>query len=361
MIEARAATLMTDGEARFAEATAARSFTPEERQMLELGRLRASASFSTLRAAIRFPDRTFLTTMASADPRPDWLALSGSMHRPYPSRKSAPCRAAEHSSTSSPHCLRTSRTISTLRAWTQRANSSCVGFCGTTEHRPSRTENRSRPGPSGNSHPRPGCQLLSPRRSVGHRLRRRSGSVRWGRLGRRLSAWANPFVLMGIEAAPPTTIPLRVLSSSAGYTYVSVASLRRSGNTHSVFNLRGRIASHRDNRPIRPVAPERTLQVTRRWQRVSDRAPILVKWGEKDDAHREICVLSALSEYLRTIVEPTFEDFCRNPSSARHGFLACLVTSTAIDRAGRPGRPGNLTKQWRDASADFRDSRYDRA
>jgi hypothetical protein len=64
--------------------------------------------------------------------------------------------------------------------------------------------------------------------------------------------------------------------------------------------------------------------------------------------------MSTLSEYLDTIVEPTFEDFCRNPKSMRHAFLACVVAYHAIDRAGpRPGKPGNLTKQWREASVYF--------
>jgi hypothetical protein len=64
--------------------------------------------------------------------------------------------------------------------------------------------------------------------------------------------------------------------------------------------------------------------------------------------------MSLLCDYLDTIVEPTFEDFCRNPKSMRHAFLACVAAYHAIDRAGpRPGKPGNLKKQWREASVYF--------
>jgi hypothetical protein len=38
----------------------------------------------------------------------------------------------------------------------------------------------------------------------------------------------------------------------------------------------------------------------------------------------------------------------------RHAFLACVVAYHAVDRAGaRPGKPGNLTKKWREESLDF--------
>jgi hypothetical protein len=52
--------------------------------------------------------------------------------------------------------------------------------------------------------------------------------------------------------------------------------------------------------------------------------------------------VSALTRYLDDIVEPTFEDFTRNPRSVRHAYLACLVTYHAIDRVTYPKNPGNL-------------------
>jgi len=61
----------------------------------------------------------------------------------------------------------------------------------------------------------------------------------------------------------------------------------------------------------------------------------------------------ALTRYLDDIVEPTFEDFKRNPRSLRHAYLACLVTYHAIDRVTYPKNPGNLRKQWKKASVQF--------
>jgi hypothetical protein len=61
----------------------------------------------------------------------------------------------------------------------------------------------------------------------------------------------------------------------------------------------------------------------------------------------------ALTRYLDDIVEPTFEDFKRNPSSLRHAYLACLVTYHAIDRVTYPKNPGNLRKKWKQASVQF--------
>ena len=52
-----------------------------------------------------------------------------------------------------------------------------------------------------------------------------------------------------------------------------------------------------------------------------------------------------LRTYLDEVVDPTFEDFRRNPRSIRHAFLACVATYHAIDRV-KPGHPGNLTYQW---------------
>jgi hypothetical protein len=63
--------------------------------------------------------------------------------------------------------------------------------------------------------------------------------------------------------------------------------------------------------------------------------------------------VTALTRYLDDIVEPTFEDFKRNPRSLRHAYLACLVTYHAIDRVTYPKNPGNLRKQWKKTSVQF--------
>jgi hypothetical protein len=63
--------------------------------------------------------------------------------------------------------------------------------------------------------------------------------------------------------------------------------------------------------------------------------------------------MSELLRYLETIVEPTFEDFGKNPLSMRHAFLACVATFHAIDRAAYPKKPGNLKKIWRKESTEF--------
>ena len=64
--------------------------------------------------------------------------------------------------------------------------------------------------------------------------------------------------------------------------------------------------------------------------------------------------MNALSQYLKDIVEPTVEEFKRNPASLRHAFLACVATYHAIDRVTHPKPPGNLRKTWGEESMEFR-------
>jgi hypothetical protein len=45
--------------------------------------------------------------------------------------------------------------------------------------------------------------------------------------------------------------------------------------------------------------------------------------------------VNALEEYIDLIVEPTFEDFRKNPGSTRHGFLACVAAFHSVDRAAQ--------------------------
>jgi hypothetical protein len=63
---------------------------------------------------------------------------------------------------------------------------------------------------------------------------------------------------------------------------------------------------------------------------------------------------SDLSRYLELIVEPTFDEFNRNPTSVRHAFIACVVIYHAIDRAAYPEKPGNLLREWRKQSLEFK-------
>ena len=63
--------------------------------------------------------------------------------------------------------------------------------------------------------------------------------------------------------------------------------------------------------------------------------------------------MAALERYLNETVEPTFEDFKRNPSSARHAYLACVAAYHAVDRASYPRSPGNLRDRWRKRSFEF--------
>ena len=64
--------------------------------------------------------------------------------------------------------------------------------------------------------------------------------------------------------------------------------------------------------------------------------------------------MADLTSYIDDIVEPTFEDFRRNPGSLRHAYLACIATYHAIDRAAYPKPPGNLRKAWGSESIHFK-------
>ena len=63
--------------------------------------------------------------------------------------------------------------------------------------------------------------------------------------------------------------------------------------------------------------------------------------------------MNDLARYLELIVEPTFDDFSRNPTSARHAFLASVAAYHAIDRVA-PRNRGNLRKKWGKESMEFK-------
>lgn len=66
--------------------------------------------------------------------------------------------------------------------------------------------------------------------------------------------------------------------------------------------------------------------------------------------------MNALVQYLKLIVEPTVQEFQRNPFSLRHCYLACAATYHAIDRAAEMSkkRPATLRQLWGRRSMEFK-------
>lgn len=60
-----------------------------------------------------------------------------------------------------------------------------------------------------------------------------------------------------------------------------------------------------------------------------------------------------LERYLKTIVEPTVDEFHKNQMSERHAFLACVALYHSIDRAAYPRKALTLNQRWRAASPTF--------
>jgi hypothetical protein len=63
--------------------------------------------------------------------------------------------------------------------------------------------------------------------------------------------------------------------------------------------------------------------------------------------------MNALERYLALIVDPTVEEFRRNPFSLRHAYLACVAVYHAIDRVAYPKSTGNLRKVWGEECMEF--------
>lgn len=64
--------------------------------------------------------------------------------------------------------------------------------------------------------------------------------------------------------------------------------------------------------------------------------------------------MSLLRRYISNIVEPTIAEFTAS-ASARHCFIACVVTFHAIDRAeSRKGERRKLLEDWRRRCPEFR-------
>ena len=60
-----------------------------------------------------------------------------------------------------------------------------------------------------------------------------------------------------------------------------------------------------------------------------------------------------LERYIAQFVKPTVVDFEQNPSSVRHGFLACVVLFHAVDYLAYPKKSAGVRQRWRKQSADF--------
>lgn len=63
--------------------------------------------------------------------------------------------------------------------------------------------------------------------------------------------------------------------------------------------------------------------------------------------------MNDLQRYIDAIVEPTFADFRRNPSS-RLAFLTCVSIFHAIDRVAYPKKPSSLRQEWCRKSLEFK-------
>jgi hypothetical protein len=66
--------------------------------------------------------------------------------------------------------------------------------------------------------------------------------------------------------------------------------------------------------------------------------------------------VKTLARYLEVIVDPTFDDFCKNPASLRHAYLACVSIFHAIDRAAEESgsRSAHLRQVWCKESLEFK-------
>src|SRR5258708_6319056 len=60
-----------------------------------------------------------------------------------------------------------------------------------------------------------------------------------------------------------------------------------------------------------------------------------------------------LEQFLDEVVEPTIADFEANPTSRRHGFLACVATFHGVDYLAHPRKPQALRQKFTAESPDF--------
>jgi hypothetical protein len=69
---------------------------------------------------------------------------------------------------------------------------------------------------------------------------------------------------------------------------------------------------------------------------------------------RGVMLMEDMVHYIEEFVEPTIDDFQKNPTSVRHAFLAAVAVFHAIDYLAFPKkRPADLRQKFRRQSAEF--------
>ena len=65
--------------------------------------------------------------------------------------------------------------------------------------------------------------------------------------------------------------------------------------------------------------------------------------------------VKTLARYLEVIVDPTFDDFYRDPSSIRLAYLACVAIFHAVDRAAEESKKSSaaIRQKWGKESMEF--------
>lgn len=76
-------------------------------------------------------------------------------------------------------------------------------------------------------------------------------------------------------------------------------------------------------------------------------------WVQCCKIHRDRKKKMDLDEYINRVVDPTFFDFQKNPSSGRHTFLACIVVYQSVDYASFPNKTKEITEYWSKNSIEF--------
>jgi hypothetical protein len=65
-------------------------------------------------------------------------------------------------------------------------------------------------------------------------------------------------------------------------------------------------------------------------------------------------LMTDLAQYLEEIVEPAVKDFEQNPTSRRHGFLACVTACHGVDYLAYPDDPRTLRQRFEHECSDFK-------
>jgi hypothetical protein len=120
----------------------------------------------------------------------------------------------------------------------------------------------------------------------------------------------------------------------------------RVGDAASAFACYGHAGAWGD---VREVPNSRPF-----WPHVNAFAPKQLPGKLSHDGAGRKLWTHLLTKYLRIIVQPTVDEFMRNPLSPRHEYIACVVAYHAIDRVtyGK-GNEDKLKKEWRKLSPAF--------